>query len=145
MLETVRSVGLALFVEVAVRMTSLPTMARWFGIALDLSTPTQAVVAVPPTPPFNRTEVRRVRSALRVMAFWPFGQGTCLRQSLVVGQRLRHREPVLRVGVRNGAGGVEGHAWLEVAGTNIGGDESFWPLLNRSPEVADNRGEAGNV
>lgn len=127
-LETTRSVALAFLVEGAVRVAPLPALARRCGLVLDMTTETPAGTVVPPIPAFTPDEVRRVRSALRVMAVWPFGKGTCLRQSLVLGHLLRHRRPVLRLGVRV-RGGVVGHAWLEVDGTTIGGDESFQPLV----------------
>jgi hypothetical protein len=137
-LETLRSLLLALVVECAVRVTPLPALARRCGLALDVTSPEPAAAAVPPTPPFTRDEARRVRAAMRVMAIWPFGQGTCLRQSLVLGRVLRHRNPVLRIGVRVREG-VVGHAWIEVAGTTIGGDGSFLPLVHGSPGQAGMR------
>ena len=132
-LETARSLSLAAVVEGAVRVAPLPALARRLGLDLDLKTPTPSVPAGPPTPPLTRDEVRRVRATMRIMRVWPFGKGSCLRQSLVLGYQLRRRHPVLRVGVRM-QDGVVGHAWIEVAGTNIGGDGSYLPLLTRSPD-----------
>lgn len=133
--ETARTLALSLAVEVAIRVAPIPKVAGGLGIALDFTIPTPALPAVVPTPPLTSDEARRVRSVRRVMRHWPFGRGTCLRQSLVLGHLLRHRHPVLRLGVRSRHDGVIGHAWLELSGTSVGGDTSFLPLLSGFPDA----------
>lgn len=126
--ETARVLALSLVVEVAIRLAPLPEVARRLGIAVDFSTRAPTLPTAAPTPPLTSQEVRRVRAVQRVMRRWPFGRGTCLRQSLVLGHRLRHRDPVLRLGVRRRHDDVLGHAWLELSGTSVGADTSFLPL-----------------
>jgi hypothetical protein len=53
------------------------------------------------------------------MPRWPFGD-TCLRRCLVLGQRLRHLDPVLRIGVAvGGDGSWSAHSWLEIGGRSL--------------------------
>lgn len=129
-LETLRVLGLTAAIEVAIRVMTLPRITGLLGISLDLTSPDPVGALRLPTPALSEAEVRRVRAVRRVMHRWPLGKGKCLRQSLVLGQLLRHRRPVLRLGVRGGSE-VVGHAWLEVSGTAIGGDATFLPLLAR--------------
>jgi len=60
-------------------------------------------------------EAREVADVRRVLTYGPFN-GTCLRQSLLVGHVLRRRSTVLRIGVRKTSGVVKAHAWLLVDG-----------------------------
>jgi hypothetical protein len=43
---------------------------------------------------------------------------------------VRRHHPVLRLGVVNSATGVLAHAWVEVAGTHIGEQGPYAPLVN---------------
>lgn len=75
-------------------------------------------------------EVLAARAALLLLGLPP----TCLRRSLVAGHLLRRREPRLRIGARLTGGAVTAHAWLELAGARLPGDEAegFSPL-GRAP------------
>lgn len=113
----------AVGVEIGLRCTSLPRLARVLGIRIGADT-TPPVAGEAPTggsepvvlPRWSR---RRVRASNRVLDHWPFGN-TCLRQCLVLGQRLRQLEPVLRIGVRAEPDGkLLAHSWLEIGGLSI--------------------------
>lgn len=117
---------LAVLVEVGVRAVPLPRLGAWLGVPLDVR-PTSPASRSSPSPPFSHREERLVRTCLRVMRDWPFGEGSCLRQSLLLGHLLRRRRPSLRIGVGRDLGDVVAHAWLEVSGTTIG-DRGLAPL-----------------
>ncbi len=100
-------------VEVGLRVTTLPRLARFLGTPLA-SGPAAALAGPGPAqlPSWAR---RRVSATGRVLRHWPFGD-TCLRQALVSGQRLRRLHPSLHVGVAKLDGEVRAHAWLVVRG-----------------------------
>lgn len=105
-----------ILVEVGLHVTTLPRLASLLGIAIAEDAGT-----VPPHRPVTlpRWSRRRVLAARRVLGVWPFGD-TCLRQCLVIGQRLRRLEPVLRIGVRpEPDGSLLAHSWLEIEGASI--------------------------
>lgn len=137
---TLGTTALALWVEFLIRRRSLSGAADACGVPLDTSNDeshTQLVHQRVPTPPFSDTEVRKLRSVRRVMRHWPsrsgaWGSGTCLRESLLAGYYLRHRQPVLRVGAGLVDGGTSFHAWIEVSGVDSGA-EGFVPLV-RMPQ-----------
>ncbi|WP_250447386.1 lasso peptide biosynthesis B2 protein, partial [Actinotalea sp. C106] len=66
--------------------------------------------------------------ALRVLDRGPFN-GTCLRQSLLLAHLLRHRDPVLRVGVAKVDGAVRAHAWIEIDGASLDPTRSDFQVL----------------
>jgi hypothetical protein len=115
------ALGVAIVVEIGLRVTTLPQLARILGVPLGTDDP-RAEVPLPvepsPTlalPPGARRQVRATRLALRL---WPFGD-TCLRQALVSGQRLRRLNPTLHVGVAKVGGEVRAHAWIVLGGVVI--------------------------
>jgi hypothetical protein len=120
--EYVAVLAVATVTEVSLRTTTLPTTARLLRVRLE---PT---VAAPPAdaspartePPVLPVAARRqVRAVQTVVGRWPFGD-TCLRQSLVLGQRLHRLDPALVVGMRKDtAGTFAAHAWLVVEGRSI--------------------------
>ncbi|NED99597.1 lasso peptide biosynthesis B2 protein [Phytoactinopolyspora halotolerans] len=124
--------GAAVFVEVGLRVTTLPRLARLVGTPLRLDTdaaiaePASATAAGLRLPP---AAIRRLRAVRRVMRHWPFGD-TCLRRALVSGQLLRGSHPELRVGVAKIDGKIQAHAWLEIGGTSLdpGGAAAHLPL-----------------
>jgi len=71
---------------------------------------------------------RVMRCTSRVMRRWPFCEGTCLRQSLIVGFALRRHSPRLRLGVARPGAGFGAHAWLDVCDTTIGASSGFHSL-----------------
>lgn len=115
--DLVAAFGVAVAVEIGLRVTTLPRLARILGIRLahdePESTPgwVSAEQAAPPTVP--AWAKRRLKATRRVLRRWPFGD-TCLRQALVSGQRLRRLDPTLHVGVAKLDGEVRAHAWIVV-------------------------------
>lgn len=125
--------ALALAVEVALRVVPVRRLARWLGVPLELAAGRATTPAVDPNPPLTVWERRAGRAVLRVMRHWPFGDGSCLRQSLVLGALLRHRRPALRIGPVRAGDTLLAHAWLEVSGATVG-DHGLAPF-----RVADHR------
>ena len=113
---------LAVAVEVAVRVLPLPVVARALRVSL---TRPPACAGAATLPELSRAERRAVRMVRGLMRRWPWGQGTCLRRSLVVGHVLRRHDPWLRVGVARTAGDIGAHAWLEIRGVAVGGAGPF--------------------
>lgn len=116
--------GAALVVEVGLRVTTLPRLARLVGAPLrldsggDLMPSSSEQLGTGLTARLDPRLRRRLRSARRVLRHWPFGD-TCLRRALVTGYVLRRRHPVLRVGVAKVDGRIQAHAWLEVDGVSL--------------------------
>jgi hypothetical protein len=107
----------AVVVEVGLRTTTLPRLARALGTPLavdgfDAYAEQEAAVLLP------RWAVRRMHAARRVLRHWPFGD-TCLRQALVCGWLVRRLRPALQLGVAKVEGEVRAHAWLIVSGTVV--------------------------
>lgn len=112
--EYVIAIFLACVSEVAVRTLSLKRTARLMRV--DLAPASAALKpAVETMPPWAW---HRYRVVQHLMARWPV-DGVCLRQSLVLGNRLRELHPVLKLGVRREAGVIQAHAWLEVDGLSL--------------------------
>jgi hypothetical protein len=107
----------ALVVEVGLRTTTLPRLARALGAPLavdgfDSYAERAEAVLLP------RWAVLRMDAVRRVLRHWPFGD-TCLRQALVCGWLLRRLRPALQLGVAKVDGEVRAHAWLVVTGTVV--------------------------
>ena len=108
---------LAVVVEVGLRTTTLPRLARALGTPLavdgyDAYADGADAVLLP------RWAVLRVHAARRVLRHWPFGD-SCLRQALVCGWLVRRLRPALQLGVAKVEGEVRAHAWLVVNGTVV--------------------------
>jgi hypothetical protein len=116
------ALAVAVVVEVGLRLTTLPRLARMLGVPLATEDPRRADAtltierpATPALPGWAKRQVRATRLALR---HWPFGD-TCLRQALVSGQRLRRLNPTLHVGVAKAGSEVRAHAWVVLGGIVI--------------------------
>ena len=107
----------AAVVEVGLRTTTLPRLARALGTPLAVDGfevyAEQADAVLLP-----RWAVQRMHAARRVLRHWPFGD-TCLRQALVCGWLVRRLRPALQLGVAKVDGEVRAHAWLVVSGTVV--------------------------
>lgn len=112
--------AVAVCVEIGLRVTTLPRLAKLLGVPLvtdggaglpQMSADSERVVL----PAVAR---RRIRATRTVMRHWPLGD-TCLRQALVSGQRIRRLNPNLHVGVAKVGSEVRAHAWLTVGDTVI--------------------------
>ena len=125
-LMVVRMLGLATIVEVGLRTMQLPPLAKALGVRLNWSKQQAAPPGIPTS--LGMTDRRKVTNILRVMRHWPFAEGTCLRQSLMLGRVLRRRHPELRIGVQDRGGGIVAHAWIELDGVALGGTDGYLPL-----------------
>ena len=106
---------LAIFVEIGVRTTPLPRLARTLGVTLSNG-------HAPLTPPsvLPRWVEPRLDAVARVLQRWPVPyEAACLRRALVTGQRLRKLDPELVIGVRRVDGRLQAHAWLSVCGGGL--------------------------
>jgi hypothetical protein len=123
-------VAIAALVEVSLRTSTLPETAERLGLPLDLSGAPAPGDGTPVLPVTARRQVRAVRL---VLGRWPFGS-TCLRQSLVLGHRLRRLEPVLVVGARRAPDeSFAAHAWLVVAGRSLDPESRGFAALAGRP------------
>jgi Transglutaminase-like superfamily len=122
------AVALLIVIEASLRRTSLPATCRRLALRLDLDSSTPPAGATPILPRWTRV---RVRAALLVLARWPAGD-TCLRRCLLIGQRLRRLDPVLRIGVRRDeAGSFGAHSWLEIGGHTLDVEAVDFATLGR--------------
>ena len=125
-LVVVRMLGLATIVEVGLRTIRLPLLARALGVRLDWSKQQAAPPGIPTS--LGMSDRRKVTNVLRVMRHWPFAEGTCLRQSLMLGRVLKSLHPELRIGVQDRGRGIVAHAWIELDGVALGGSDGYLPL-----------------
>jgi hypothetical protein len=127
-------VVVALVVEVGLRISTVPRLARLLGVRLERDGQSGQQLPAGST---NDPPVLWIReqytTVARVMPHWPFGN-TCLRRALVLGHRLRRLEPALVIGVRHDeAGQLAAHAWLVVAGVVLDPlAEQYAPLRDLS-------------
>jgi hypothetical protein len=107
---------MAVVVEVGLRTTTLPRLARALGapLAVDGFDP----YAGPVDGVIPGWASARMSAARRVLRHWPFGD-SCLRQALVCGGLVRRLEPALQLGVAKVDGEVRAHAWLVVGGSVV--------------------------
>lgn len=129
----VRMVGLASVIELGLHTVRLNRLAKVLGVTLDWSKD-------PPSPPgiptsLGTDERRKVTNVLRVMRHWPFAEGTCLRQSLMLGRVLKNHDPLLRIGVQGRDGEIVAHAWIEFDGVALGGQDGYLPLWRAGTNV----------
>jgi hypothetical protein len=110
--ELAKALTVAVAIEVGLRTAKLPNLARALGVPLRTEGARPAVPMVSWLPAWA---MRRLYLSSLVMDVWPFG-GSCLRRSLLVGQRLRTLGPVLRVGVARSGSTLNAHAWVEIDG-----------------------------
>ncbi len=104
---------LACLSEIAVRTLSLKRAAALLRVDLHSAQELQE-----PLEDLPAWAVDRYRVVNHLMRNWPV-DGVCLRQSLVLGNRLRALRPVLKIGVARDDQVVKAHAWLEVSGRSL--------------------------
>jgi hypothetical protein len=112
--ETGIALFLAVVIEVGLRTVRLPRLARMLGVPLQVGDSAVAGSAPITLPPWARN---RLQGAARVLRRSPYD--TCLRQSLIAGQRLRRLNPSLRLGVRRDGNEILAHAWIEIDGVSL--------------------------
>ena len=115
-------VMIATVVECMIRRWPLPRVVRALGVTWMRDAGTEQRDAALR---LSLRDKRMLRCTRRVMRWWPFCKGSCLRQSLVLGYALRRHGPRLRLGITPQASGFDAHAWLEVCGESIGASEGF--------------------
>lgn len=115
--QALATLAVAARIELSLRRHGLPATASRFGLHLGGPSSANAPTRREPLPSWA---VRRARLAVLLMRRWPFGD-TCLRKSLVIGNRLSALSPQLFIGVRSskGEGFQSAHAWLQINGINI--------------------------
>jgi hypothetical protein len=125
-LELVRAFYWLIRVERGLRRSDLPAVCRTLGIACDLASAAPPATERAVLPRGTRTPVHAGQYAV---AHWPPGD-TCLRRCLVLGRRLRHLGPVLRIGVRrDSSGGFVAHSWLEIDGRTLDPESARYATL----------------
>jgi Transglutaminase-like superfamily len=126
--ETLVALGLAAAVELGLRTVRLERLATAFGVPVTWDDTPDPSTSDPALPAWA---ARRQAAVERVMDRWP-GGGTCLRRSLISGQRLRALGPSLRIGVARDAGELRAHAWIEIDGASLDSDVARFEPLVRS-------------
>ena len=137
--ELFASLGVASVVEIGLRTTTLPRLARLLGTPLSVPDPDARDVApAEPQEPMVLPDSaqRQIRATMRILRRWPFGD-TCLRQALISGQRMRRLAPSLHVGVARVDGEMRAHAWLVIHDRVV--DPSFAASSYRTLTALPNR------
>lgn len=115
------SLFVAARLEWLIRRRDLRAASRWAGVTMALDGSSAPPIADVKDVEFNARERARLDVAWRVLRTPPF-DATCLRRALVGGYFLRHRDPILRVGVTKKDGQVFAHAWIEIDGVSLDPD-----------------------
>lgn len=124
--------------EVGLRLMPLrPLAARW-GVPLSLEPGSSLHRLEAPHWRLTPTEQRMLWAVRRVTPRLYGTERGCLRRSLVVGHLLRHRAPVLRIGVHAGGSSFAAHAWVEVDGVRVEDDnDGVVPFTRPAPPAAE--------
>jgi hypothetical protein len=110
--EVLVALGITIVVELGLKFLTLPRLANLVGVPLVVE---ETPPGRPMTTPFDPWARKQLELAYVVLKHWPAGS-TCLRRSLVAGNRLRRLDPLLRVGVAKDGTMLLAHAWLEIDG-----------------------------
>jgi hypothetical protein len=119
-------------VERALRAGGLAHAARIGGVRVGM-TGSAADVGTIHQMSFTEREREQLDTAWRLLRQPPFN-GTCLRRALVGGYFVRHRDPLLRIGVTKVDGEVAAHAWLEIDGVSLDPDGADKYAVLERPE-----------
>ncbi len=119
-------------VERALRSGGLERAARIGGVRVGM-TGSAADVGTVSQVDFTDREREQLDTAWRLLRQPPFN-GTCLRRALVGGYFVRHRDPLLRIGVTKANGEVAAHAWLEIDGVSLDPDGAGKYAVLEQPE-----------
>lgn len=108
--------------EVGLRLVSVRQLAAWWGVPLSLEPGPSLHRLEAPNWRLTPAEQRMLWAVRRVTPRLYGNERGCLRRSLVVGHLLRHRSPVLRIGLHAQAASFAAHAWVEVDGVRVEDD-----------------------
>jgi len=115
-IEYVKVAALASVSELGLRWVTLERTAQVLRVRCGGTEATTSGSAIADLPLWAR---RRLHVVSVVMRRWPV-DGTCLRHSLVAGNRLRRLRPILRIGVTTDpVSRIAAHAWLEIGGRSL--------------------------
>lgn len=131
LLTTLHALTVLIMVELMIRWVRLPRLSRLLGVRLDLTPAAPAMTAT--SIELSERSARRLRSADRVVAVWPFCEGPCLRQSLVTAHLLRDEDPAVRLGIAGAGAAVRAHAWVEIDGHPLEDVSEFAVLHTGTP------------
>ena len=120
---------LAGLIEIALRIVPLGRLTRW----LNVTTKWEATDRLGPRVDLKPSELLDVHRTIRLMQRWPFADGSCLRQALMVSVLLRLHAPVLCLGVANSSTDTVAHAWVEIGNATIGNPSGYIPFVARPP------------
>lgn len=112
-------------IERGLRRADLPAVCHTLRVTADLHSATPPATHRAVLPRNTRTPVHACQYAV---AHWPPGN-TCLRRCLVLGRRLRHLNPVLRIGVRRDGTEFVAHSWLEIDGRTLDPESARYATL----------------
>lgn len=127
-LAVVRLTMWAVAIEIAVRILSLPRLARALRLRMQDDEFPNHETEISQR---HRQAETRAKPVDRFYRHWPIGD-YCLRRALVLGRELRDLDPVLRIGVAREDGTVKAHAWVEVDGKAVGGEGGTFAPLRRA-------------
>ncbi len=122
-----RLILLAVVLELAVRVVPIGALAKWLRVKTKWTPDQPKGRRAEMTP----AEILRVRRTVQLMRRWPFADGACLRQALMVSVILRRHHPVLCLGVKSSASPTLAHAWVEMDGGTIGNPGDYVPFTQR--------------
>ena len=125
--RTLHAFGALALVEFGLRALPLPAVARLAGVRLANETSPGRGATEPQRPERRLTDVRAVDRAIR---HWPL-RARCLERSLVLGHLWRAEHPVLVIGVA-AREELEAHAWIEIDGSAVTGDDAGFVALRRA-------------
>ena len=109
-----RAFAIACAVEIGLRVTTMPRLARALGVPLAMS---GRVCPIAGPDLLDPADTARLGAARHVLAAWPFGRnGPCLRRSLTAARLLRHRAASVQLGAARRGGRTVAHAWVVVDG-----------------------------
>ncbi|WP_442970014.1 lasso peptide biosynthesis B2 protein [Rhodococcus sp. AW25M09] len=117
-ITAVRLAALVIFVELALRVTSLERVCRLLDVSFDVSTCASTDLYDQSDPHVVRSQRRVERVSRRI------GLGDrCLRRCVVLAVEIRDSTPILRIGVRRlNDKSFAAHSWLELAGGSLDSD-----------------------
>ncbi|CAB4949802.1 unannotated protein [freshwater metagenome] len=126
-ITAVRLAALVIFVELALRVSSVERVCRLLDVSFDVSTCASTDLYDQSDPHVVRSQRRVERVSRRI------GMGDrCLRRCVVLAVEIRGSTPILRIGVRRlNDKSFAAHSWLELAGGSLDSDaKQYQPAVD---------------